>query len=332
MKKPVFYILLGLSLCLSFQFPLTAQENLVPNGSFEEYSVCPVSNDLGNDQLELALGWWKPTLGTSDYFNRCSNSLSGVVGVPNNFWGYQEAMHGDAYAGFVAIEVSPIGTYKANEYIRTALSEPLKPFTQYEVVFYVSLANYSSVGHSKLGVLFTEYDDFLNSQYAIDTTPQLVHAGPIIIDTTNWTRLAFVYTASGCEKFMTIGYFSPTMENDTIQIAPTNFGYYAYYYVDSISVVELEGSPGFLCGDIIGEFPNVFTPNGDNVNDVIDISGQTHYIESVEIINRWGNVLAFLDHNNPIWDGSNAQDGVYFYRLKYKNWKDIQTGFIHLVR
>lgn len=97
MNKLVLYSILLLS---GF---LRSQENLVPNGSFEEFWQCPVGNDLNDGQFERCKYWWKPTTsGTADYFNECHTG--GIVGVPNNFWGYQEAFHGKGYVGILPLE------------------------------------------------------------------------------------------------------------------------------------------------------------------------------------------------------------------------------------
>lgn len=81
-----------------------------------------------------------------------------------------------------------------------------------------------------------------------------------------------------------------------------------------------------LCVDYeacpVYELPNVFTPNGDGINDVfVPTHAQLPLISEVKtvIFNRWGNVL--LETHDPMinWDGRNARtglpcaDGVYFY-------------------
>ena len=66
--------------------------------------------------------------------------------------------------------------------------------------------------------------------------------------------------------------------------------------------------------------PNVFTPNGDGVNDVYQIKVQNSKQIDLVIINRWGNTVFKEKGLNPIWDGSirgeNCTDGTYF--LKYQ--------------
>ncbi len=66
--------------------------------------------------------------------------------------------------------------------------------------------------------------------------------------------------------------------------------------------------------------PNIFTPNGDQSNDMFRVA--SNYIKNVKgaIYNRWGTLLYALENVAFFWDGSIsngeiASDGVYFYTL-----------------
>jgi gliding motility-associated-like protein len=68
--------------------------------------------------------------------------------------------------------------------------------------------------------------------------------------------------------------------------------------------------------------PNVFSPNGDDANDVWKFI-LLEFIDDIElvILNRWGNVVNEQTSATPTWDGklqdgSDANDGVYFYKYK----------------
>jgi hypothetical protein len=84
------------------------QTNLVPNPSFEDYSLCP--NQL--NQFEYVVEWTKCTYST-DYFNACDST--NVASVPLNNVGYQEASYGIAYSGLI-ISCAP-GNYNYREFI-----------------------------------------------------------------------------------------------------------------------------------------------------------------------------------------------------------------------
>ena len=90
--------------------------------------------------------------------------------------------------------------------------------------------------------------------------------------------------------------------------------------------------------------PNVFTPNGDGINDVFTFSvvGATNV--SFNIMNRWGNLIQSVTSRasvtNVLWDGRTTSgeacsEGVYFYTLEYKDSKgDVikKNGYVSLLR
>ncbi|WP_343604570.1 gliding motility-associated C-terminal domain-containing protein [Fluviicola sp.] len=310
-------------------FIAKAQENLVPNGSFEEYYSCPESNDLNDGQLEHCKGWWKPTKGTSDYFNECNHT---IVSVPANFWGYQQAFQGHGYVGIVPIEWNKTtGEIVAQEYIQTKLSRPLKPCTTFHLSFYVSCADLSHYAIGKLGAYFSKHEIQGQTNQVLEFIPQ-VRNQQIISDTINWIKIESDFIATGGEEYLTIGYFSSNFAYDTMFIQTASTPSVApYYYIDSVSVIEI--------GEVDGcdiKIPNIFSPNSDGINDQIDFS----YLDGFEeldfrILNRWGNVIFKYDANNIIWDGTTPNgepctDGVYFYVLNSKTTR--KTGFIQLIR
>jgi gliding motility-associated-like protein len=79
--------------------------------------------------------------------------------------------------------------------------------------------------------------------------------------------------------------------------------------------------------DIITLFvPNVFTPNGDGVNDTFEIIGiETFKTKKLYVFNRLGNeVYRSEDYQND-WTGNGLNEGTYFYYLELTDW----TGKVH---
>lgn len=107
-------------------------------------------------------------------------------------------------------------------------------------------------------------------------------------------------------------------------------GYASIFYTDTMGC-PLRDSISFIytipsIGELM-EFgervrPNVFTPNGDGVNDCFDalfINGWTGCSDEVSFIvyNRWGMEVFRSHDDNKCWDGQIAQkqapEGVYYY-------------------
>jgi gliding motility-associated-like protein len=79
------------------------------------------------------------------------------------------------------------------------------------------------------------------------------------------------------------------------------------------------------------EIPNVFTPNGDLVNDIFTVKQNAVKTFSGFIYNRWGKKLYEWTDVTGGWDGkvngSKAIDGVYFYVIKGTDVKDQEFDF-----
>ncbi len=79
------------------------------------------------------------------------------------------------------------------------------------------------------------------------------------------------------------------------------------------------------CYKVIPEFyivvPNVFTPNGDKVNDIFKFNSSGIYDMNCVIFDRWGLKMYEWNGINGFWDGNAksgpAPSGTYFYILNY---------------
>lgn len=96
--------------------------------------------------------------------------------------------------------------------------------------------------------------------------------------------------------------------------------------------------------NVIGNFdiPNVFTPNGNGVNENFTLMHDMFKHYDIVIVNRWGDVVERkLNHTGVLlWDGKSQNgkecvDGVYFYKLVGTLWDGTtmeKDGFVTLVR
>jgi gliding motility-associated-like protein len=91
------------------------------------------------------------------------------------------------------------------------------------------------------------------------------------------------------------------------------------------------------------EIPNIFTPNGDGINDFFQVKAQTLREFQGHIVNRWGNVVyewTNWQDEEAGWDGklsggTKASTGVYFYIIKAIGMDDEpydEHGTLHLIR
>ncbi len=327
--KPVFFIVLLFTLDSNI---LKSQVNLVPNGSFEEYNWCP--NWAPGFYLDACKYWSSPTTGGSpDYFNACSTDLgtSGMLqfSVPQNSFGFQNARTGQGYAGLCFAQVSAgLNTY--SEYIQIELSQGLDFGKFYKLQFYLSNAGIYYCSNS-IGALFTTNSLNINTEEVIPMSPQFnSDLSLFFCDTTKWYELSYLFQADGSEKYLTIGVFSEMPETYVIdENGVVQLYAHRYYYLDDVSLVEFDYTSW-----IEGIMPNIFTPNGDNSNDVFTFDNSIVKARKLTILNRWGDVI-FQTNDTFIWDGSfdgkPCSDGIYFYQIEITN--AIKTnGFLTLIR
>jgi len=84
--------------------------------------------------------------------------------------------------------------------------------------------------------------------------------------------------------------------------------------------------------------PNIFSPNGDGVNDYLEFT-VTHYTDlHLTVFNRWGNLVFESYSRTNQWDGKQhsviCPDGTYFYLLSVKNksLEKVFKGYVEVVR
>jgi gliding motility-associated-like protein len=98
-----------------------------------------------------------------------------------------------------------------------------------------------------------------------------------------------------------------------------------------------------LCLDVLTTIsltiPNVFSPNGDGINDYFSVKSTGITDLSCDIFDRWGLKLYSWNGVTGFWDGTEksgkATDGTYYYVIQTTDVKGVsQTnkGFIELIR
>jgi hypothetical protein len=221
-------------------------QNLVPNGSFENYDECPRNYTEFGQKLQVA-SWYSPNKSTPDYFNACSKFN---VGVPNNFMGNTFAAQGNAYVGLLLAERPDLiaenqKPYNQREYIQVKLTNELAVGSQYRVQIKYCIAQRSAFAVNRLGVCLSP--NRIKSKKVIRCHPQ------VFIDTLKtdsiagvWNELTGTIHAKGGEKYLTIGNF---FTDENLIYNPMDVseyrgsvqkriqeGGYAYYFIDQVSL------------------------------------------------------------------------------------------------
>jgi gliding motility-associated-like protein len=218
---------------LSLSLSIFAQQNLIPNPSFEEY------NSLPSGKSGISSGKckdWFAVKRTPDYFH--VNATSPAAGVPNNSWGYIGTHSGLAYAGFINW-----CNYNCREYISVELKDTLEVGKEYEFTCYISNVNQWILSNAQ-GALFSvdhpmnlyANEPGLNQNWIIKE-PHYYNPNLLLI-TGSWQEMKFRFVATRPYTYLTIGNFFVVgdLREKVIINSPENG--ISITYIDDVSLFE----------------------------------------------------------------------------------------------
>lgn len=175
--------------------------------------------------------------------------------------------------------------------------------------------------------------------YSIPEAPSLINNSPLDCpeDLLNLAAAPVAngnFTWSGPNNFV-------SLSQDTIFSAlPLNMGIYTATVTVNGCISQTAYIPVTITNIFNFEdflFPNIITPDGDGINDKLDIQSYffTCYEFELFIYNRWGNlVFAHKFNEDPFEgktaDGNELSDGIYFYKLVFD--EGSKSGYFHIVR
>ena len=247
---------LALLLFCSCFATLTRAQDLVANGSFEQFNNCPPFPGFRWDHLPsystfpTAKDWvgslfnLEPT-----YLNQCSTVPD--FSAPRNSSGYQQPHSGAAYVsmeGYVEY-TSVVGNIR--HALTTKLNRPMSSGTEYFVRFFVSptisttppngriipRGTLNEIGaHISLSPPTSQITDYnLNIRYDIvnDTNRRLN-------DTSRWYEIGGIYKSFGNERWLTIGSFARSRYPSTDPPCSGPGDFIAQFYLDDVSVVPVK--------------------------------------------------------------------------------------------
>lgn len=229
---------------------------------------------------------------------------------------------GETFVGGLLMGASSWGIY--HEGIQQSVSG-FKIDSIYTIYFYQANVKQACCANDTSGSWAIYVDDELITV----TTPSISHLPPNSTDL-EWEQRQVIFTA--------------TSQNHLIKFIP---------FDDDLDITEPEGGirmgidyiyidepPKVNVGDVL-VMPNVFTPNGDGVNDLfapVNIGAVKSMHTS--ILNRWG-IMIFESEDLYIqWDGiskynESFEEGIYFWKVTgilINNQEFSNSGFVHLVK
>ncbi len=197
-----------------------------------------------------------------------------------------------------------------------------------------------------------------------ETTPSI----PVTSAGRYWIQVTSEYGCTGSDTILLAYYPEPVISlgADTVVCEETPL-LLTSWYTNTDSVIWSDGRTGYTltvqyggtyvatavnkCGmasDTIEVrqifcdiwLPNVFTPNGDGINDVFRVLGNTGRMDGfkLSLFNRWGQLVFVTTDKYQGWDGTQKGNaallGTYVYMLEYNidGRPYLQKGNFHLLR
>lgn len=219
-------------------------QNIIPNPSFEVYITCPDETT----KLNNLPPWESPNPETPDVFNSCAGSNCTsfpptlLSCVPSNWHGFQQPHSGDGYVGiFVEGE-------EDREYLQVKLNSALKVGVDYQLSYYISLADNWDRAIDNFGVYFSSTK--ISGTNLLNYLPQSVTPnGFFIANKEEWILITDTISAIGGEQYMTIGNFKDELNTNFIKglggepwlgsLAGEGRPF-SYYFLDDFSLIEIE--------------------------------------------------------------------------------------------
>ena len=230
-------------------FPADVQaqdENLVPNGSFENGDIKKLK---AYGQLEdMSTDWFPYTDAPLDWYS--TEVKSEKVAVPANSYGYEDASDGLRYGGFRAYSKSP---KLSRTYFQVRLTDNLQENQLYCVSFDISLSDLSKYAVNGIGAYFSDRKEMQPNLGLVDRDPQVKHRADKVMQLMEgWETVCGTVLGTGQEEYMTIGGFNGSRDIEEVKVKkPSNMTgvqtMHAYYYLDNVKIEPVDAKSQCNC-------------------------------------------------------------------------------------
>ncbi len=286
-------------------------QNLVPNPSFETYTVCPTSAGA----FAGVANWFVvPTHnGSPDFHHVCGST---TFGVPSNVFGNQNARTGSGYIGFV----THFGSGNFREYLEVQLPTPMVSGTSYDVSAYLSLSDGSGWGTDGFGFYFsTGQVSGSGTNQPLPLTPQVANPNNnYITSKVNWTPVTGTFTATANYSYLVIGNF----KNDATTNYQVQSGWsWNYTYLDDVSVIPtvIFSADLIQFGGVLNDQTAILdwstsSENGTHARELQRSYGDAANFETIATITAEGNANSGAEYNYN--DSEFDPNQLNYYRLR----------------
>ena len=161
----------------------------------------------------------------------------------------------------------------------------------------------------------------------IHDTPSIEILAEDVVGTCSGTSLTIVSAALGGYGTLSYAWSSGgTLPSDTVLDQPGSY---------SVMVSDVCGTTASATVEVIAPcsiiVPNVFTPNGDGLNDRFEITGIGFLKNQVRVFNRWGMVVYEASNYQNTWTATGMSDGTYFYEVMADGLEEPLTGHLTIL-
>lgn len=217
---------------------VTRAQNLVPNGSFEEYDT-ECENGVGPNSV---VAWEEVSCGLLfGYAHACNNPFANGGGVPYGGLGFQFAQDGDGFISTWTLRMNSQGGFpdgNPQKYATVELTDPLGAGQHYCLQLWVNMADSScyrtGAFHALVGYGFPNVCNYQDTAWDTYATATWDISG---VDTANWTLLEAEFDANGGEDNLTLGGFQEADEIDSVLVADHSAllgGLLGIYFIDNV--------------------------------------------------------------------------------------------------
>ena len=294
MKSLYHQIVIGFCFVIPGSYSSLNAQNLVPNDGFDVQDSCPSVSEI-----EIAIPWNSPTLGSPDLFNNSCPS-----------------QQGSSRSGIGSSGIYTYSTFADNrEYLQVRLTSPLTAGVTYDVTFYCQRNDFFSLAVDRIGAFLSTTEYSLTSTSPITSvTPQIENPAGMVLSSTGYNLITGSMVAAGGEEYLIIGNFRDDAGTVTQDIE-NNGNLKSYYYIDDVSVFQFGTSVREVSKDVtVRLYPN---PSTGPVN--IEVFNHEQGSDlSFDIIDINGRIVSRDSYGSDVrrkLDLSSLDNGMYLIRI-----------------